>query len=258
MRIVSLVPSLTETIHAWGLGGSLVGVTKFCIRPADARMTANVVGGTKDPNVETVRLLKPDLVLADEDENKPEHLDALRSHGIKVHTTRIELVEDVARELRAIGALVGRAHEAEKMAADLSETAHQTRGVSRLLPAVRCFVPVWKRPLMSLGARTYMSDLLRTAGGENVFDDVVKKKYFTLQPEEVLARQPDAILLPTEPYRFREQDRKEFAERFELPVDQVCIVDGQAFTWFGAESEHGVRVLADALAQLRSRQTKTT
>lgn len=258
MRIVSLVPSLTETIHAWGLGGSLVGVTKFCIRPDDARMTAAVIGGTKDPNLESLKLLRPDLVLADEDENKPEHVASIQALGIKVHATRIERIEDVARELRSIGSLVGRAHEAEKMAADLSEEAHQIRGASHLLPAIRCFVPIWKNPIMTMGARTYMADLLRTAGGVNVFDDVTTKKYFAVEKEEVLMHEPDAILLPTEPYRFREQDRKFFSERFEIPLESVRVVDGQAFTWFGAESQHGLRVIADTLATLRSVASQTT
>ena len=258
MRIISLVPSLTETIHSWGLGGSLVGVTKFCVRPPDARMTAAVIGGTKDPNLDSVKLLRPDLVLADEDENKPEHLTSIQAMGIKVHTTTIELVEDVARELRDIGKLVGRQHEAEKMAADLSEAAHHLRGVSRMVPAVRCFVPIWKTPVMTMGGRTYMNDLLRIAGGANVFDDVTTKKYFTVDTEEVLMRKPDAVLLPTEPYRFREQDRKFFSERYDIPIDAVRVVDGQAFTWFGAESQHGLRVIGDVIATLRSVASQTT
>lgn len=258
MRIISLVPSITETLHAWGLGGSLVGVTKFCVRPEDARMTAAVIGGTKDPNLESVKLLRPDLVLADEDENKPEHLASIQALGIKVHTTRIETVAHVSGELREIGKLVGRAHEAEKMAADLAEEAHKIRSAAQLVPPIRCFVPIWKNPIMTLGARTYMADVLRIAGGVNVFDDVVAKKYFAVEKEEVLVHEPDAILLPTEPYRFREQDRKFFSERFELPIDAVRVVDGQAFTWFGAESQHGLRVLADAIANLRSVASQTT
>ncbi|HEX9816667.1 MAG TPA: helical backbone metal receptor, partial [Candidatus Thermoplasmatota archaeon] len=164
----------------------------------------------------------------------------------------------VARELREMGTLVGRAHEAEKMAADLSEEAHKVRGASRLVPPIKCFVPIWKTPIMTMGARTYMSDLLRTAGGANVFDDVVVKKYFAVDTEEVLAHQPDAILLPTEPYRFREQDRKFFSERFELPIESIQVVDGQAFTWFGVQSQQGLRVLADVVATLRSVASQTT
>lgn len=257
MRIVSLVPSLTETVHDLGLGGSLVGVTKFCVRPATARETATVVGGTKDPSVEKILRLKPDLVLADEDENKPEHLAALGKAGLQVHVTRIASVADVARELRALGLLLGRGHEAEKYASDLQEAVAQIRSASAVFPPIGCFVPVWKRPLMTIGARTYMSDLLRLSGGENVFEDVHSKKYFEVDTDEVRQRQPDAILLPTEPYRFREPDRNEFAERFEVPLEAVQVVDGQAFTWFGTRSLEGTRLLAETISTIRSPTPQT-
>ncbi|HLE47672.1 MAG TPA: helical backbone metal receptor [Candidatus Thermoplasmatota archaeon] len=250
MRIVSLVPSLTETVHDLGLGGSLVGVTKFCVRPVTARDTAAVIGGTKDPDVERIRQLRPELVLADEDENKPDDLRALRDAGINVHVTGIETVNDVARELRSIGLLLGVSHEAEKYAGDLQEKANQLAGAAHVGAPLACFVPIWKRPLMTMGRRTYMSDLLRTLGGRNVFDDA-EKKYFEVATEEVRVREPDAILLPTEPYRFRESDRGGFAERFEVPLDAVRIVDGQAFTWFGTHSIRGLDVLAESLAAVR-------
>jgi ABC-type Fe3+-hydroxamate transport system substrate-binding protein len=251
LRLVSLVPSLTETLHEFGVDESILGVTKFCIHPETARDTAAVVGGTKDPDVLQVLSLRPDLVLADEDENKPEHIEELRAAGVTVHVTRIETVNDVARELRTIGQLVGRAHEAEKFAADLQELAAQTRENAKLVAPVSCFVPVWKRPLMSMGGRTYMADLLRIAGAKNVFDDA-QKKYFETDADEVRTRQPDAILLPTEPYRFRESDRGFFVERFDVPLDAVRVVDGEAFTWFGTRSLDGIRVLAECVAQLRA------
>ena len=251
MRIVSLVPSLTETIHEFGLAGSVVGVTRFCVHPETARETAAVVGGTKDPDVEQIRNLRPDLVLADEDENKPEHLAALREAKIKVHVTRIGSVADVSRELRAIGAIVGRTHEAEKHAADLQEKAAQFAAAAALAAPVACFVPIWKKPAMTMGGRTYMSDLLRIVGGRNVFDEVAKK-YFEVDTDEVRIRNPDAILLPTEPYRFRESDRGFMAERFEVPLDAVRLVDGEAFTWFGTRSSAGLDVVAEAVAGLRS------
>lgn len=257
MRIVSLVPSLTETVHDLGLGGSLVGVTKFCVRPATARETAAVVGGTKDPSVEKILRLRPDLVLADEDENKPEHLADLHKAGLQVHVTRIATVADVARELRSIGLLLGHGHEAQKYAAELQEAAAHIRSASAVFSPVGCFVPVWKRPLMTIGARTYMSDLLRLSGGENVFDDVHSKKYFEVDTDEVRQRQPDAILLPTEPYRFREADRRELSERFEVPLESVRLVDGQAFTWFGTRSLEGIRALAEAISTLRSPAPQT-
>lgn len=252
MRIVSLVPSLTETLHDLGVGGSLVGVTKFCLEPETARDTAAVVGGTKDPDLDQIRNLRPDLVVADEDENRAEHLAALRAAKIRVHVTRIETLADVARELRALGQLVGRGHEAEKYAADLQEASASMRAASALAPPVNCFVPIWKKPVMTIGGRTYMSDLLWHAGGRNAFSDVSAKKYFEVEWDEVRARRCDAALLPTEPYRFREPDRQWVSERAEVPVDAIQLVDGQAFTWFGTRSLRGLQQLADAVSAIRA------
>jgi ABC-type Fe3+-hydroxamate transport system substrate-binding protein len=103
-----------------------------------------------------------------------------------------------------------------------------------------------------------MTDLLRIGGGRNVFDDVVAKKYFTVDPDEVRSRSPDAVLLPTEPYRFREQDRAEFSTRYDLPLESVQVVDGQAFTWFGTHSLRGLRVIADAVAGVRAQAPQTS
>lgn len=257
MRIVSLVPSLTETLHDLGVGGSLVGVTRFCVSPEDARETAAVVGGTKDPDLEQISNLRPDLVVADEDENRAEHLASLREAGLRVHVTRIETVPDVARELRSLGALLGRAHEAEKYAADLQEAAAQLRAASAVAPPLTCFVPIWKKPLMTIGGRTYMSDLLWHAGGRNAFADVTSKKYFEVGWDEVRSKHADAVLLPTEPYRFRESDRQWVAERAEVPMDAVRVVDGQAFTWFGTRSRSALDTIAAQVASLRE-ATKTT
>lgn len=252
MRIVSLVPSLTETLHDLGVGGSLVGVTKFCVEPETARDTAAVVGGTKDPDLEQIRNLRPDLVVADEDENRAEHLSALRAAKLRLHVTHIETLADVARELRAIGQIVGRGHEAEKYAADIQEAAASMRAASALAPPLNCFVPIWKKPVMTIGGPTYMSDLLWHAGGRNAFADVTAKKYFEVGWDEVRARGCDAVLLPTEPYRFREPDRQWISERAEVPVDAIQLVDGQAFTWFGTRSLRGLPQLAEAVSTLRA------
>lgn len=249
MRIVSLVPSLTLTLWDLGVAEHVVGVTKFCVRPEEARTRATVIGGTKDPDLARIRGLRPDLVLADEDENKPEHRKELESFS-RVHTTQIESVDDAARELQAIGRLVGREHEAEARAQKILEEAQRLQGLARLFPATRAFVPIWRKPLMTLNGATYASDLLRGAGAENVFAKA-PRKYFETTFEEVRVHEPEAVLLPTEPFRFREPHRAEFAQALGLDSARVRIVDGQALTWFGTYTEEGQRRIAEAVAALR-------
>lgn len=251
MRIVSLVPSLTLALWDLDAQRHLVGVTKFCVRPPEARAQATVVGGTKDPNLDQIRGLRPDLVLADEDENKPEHLEALATFT-RLHVTRIEGVRDVARELEAIGRLVGREHDAEARAQRILEAEQRLRTLTRVFPPVRVFVPIWRKPLMTIGGRTYMSDLVALGGGRNVFATSVRK-YFETTFDEARAQDPQAVLLPTEPYRFEARHCAEFASALGLGAAHVRLVDGQAFTWFGTSTEESLRVLPESLAALEPR-----
>lgn len=248
MRIVSLVPSLTLTLWDLGVQSAVVGVTKFCVRPEEARHRAAVVGGTKDPDVAKIRALQPDLVLADEDENKPEHLQALASFT-QVHATRIDGVADAARELAVVGRLVGREHDAEARAQNILETDRRLRTNAALFPALRVFVPIWRKPLMTMSGRTYLSDLLSAAGAQNVFRNA-PRKYFETGFDEVRAQDPEAVLLPTEPFRFREPHRHEFADALGLDPSRVRIVDGQALTWFGTPTQEGLERVPAAVAEL--------
>lgn len=250
MRIVSLVPSLTETVWELGRGPEVVGVTRFCVRPIEARQRAAVVGGTKDPDLARIRALKPDLVLVDEDENKPEHIEALRGMS-RVHATRIATVAGAARELSTVGKLLDREMDAEARAQRILERAAELRSLSRMFPPVRVFVPIWRTPLMTVDAGTYMADLVATAGGVNVFSGS-PRKYFETSFDEVRAQSPEAALLPTEPYRFREAHRAEFADALALELNRVRLVDGQAFTWFGTRTLDGLDALADAMQGVRS------
>lgn len=246
---MSLVPSLTEALWELGVGPQVVGVTKFCVHPREARDRAAVVGGTKDPDVERIRLLRPDLVLADEDENKPEHLETLRSFA-QVHVTRVGTVRDACTELAAIGRLVGREHDAEARAQTILEHAAELKAVAATFPPWRVFVPIWRTPLMTIDARTYMADLVAHAGGRNLFMGVARK-YFETTFDEVRAQEPQAALLPTEPYRFREAHRAAFAQALDLPLDRVRLVDGEDFTWFGTRTLAGLDAVARALQEAR-------
>lgn len=250
MRIVSLVPSLTETLWDLGVGPSVIGVTKFCVHPRDARLKAAVVGGTKDPDLVLIQGLRPDLIIADEDENKPEHIEALRAAGRRVHVTKVSTVRDAAMAVAEIGRLVGREHDAEAKSQRILERAAELKAVTSVFAPLRVFIPIWRRPLMTLDATTYMADLAAIAGAKNLFTGS-PRKYFTTTFDEVRAQAPDAVLLPTEPYRFREEHRAEFAQALDLALDKVPIIDGEAFTWFGVRTLQGLDALAAAVRGLR-------
>ena len=212
-RVVSLVPSVTETLLAWGV--TPVACTRFCEQPDLPH-----VGGTKDPDVAGIVEVRPDLVVLCVEENRREDADALTEAGVATAALSIDGVADVAPALRMLAGLVG-------VDPDGVEEADTTAPVGERL---RAFVPVWKRPWMSLAGGTYGSSLLASVGVDNVFADA-DDRYPTVTLEDARARRPDVVLAPSEPYPFRERHVPLLAE-----VAPVVLVDGQDLFWWGVRT----------------------
>ncbi len=212
-RVISLVPSVTETLLAWGV--TPVACTRFCEQPDLPH-----VGGTKDPDVAAIVELRPDLVVLCVEENRREDADALTEAGIATAALSIDGVADVAPALRMLAGLVGVDAGGVQ---DLDATAP-------VAERLRAFVPVWKRPWMSLAGGTYGSSLLATIGVDNVFADA-DDRYPTVTLEEARVRRPDVVLAPSEPYPFRERHVPLLAE-----VAPVVLVDGQDLFWWGVRT----------------------
>jgi ABC-type Fe3+-hydroxamate transport system substrate-binding protein len=213
-RVVSLVPSVTETLLAWGV--TPVGVTRFCEAPG-----VTAVGGTKNPDVAAIGRLHPDLVVMDKEENRSEDADALRDRGIVVHVTQVRALTDVAPTLAGLAAAIG-------VAASGGE--EPLLAPSRSEPRPLAWVPIWRRPWMSIGAATYGSSLLAAAGIANVYDDAAEP-YPTVSLADAAGRGPDVVLAPSEPYPFKERHRGELET-----VAPVVFVDGQDLFWWGTRT----------------------
>jgi ABC-type Fe3+-hydroxamate transport system substrate-binding protein len=212
-RVVSLVPSVTETLLAWGV--TPVACTRFCEQPDLPH-----VGGTKDPDVAGIVDLRPDLVVLCVEENRREDADALAEAGITMVALSIDSVADVAPALRSLAGLVGVDPDR------VEEIDTRPQSDERL----RAFVPVWKRPWMSLAGGTYGSSLLATIGVDNVFADA-DDRYPTVSLEAARDRRPDVVLAPSEPYPFGERHIPLLAE-----VAPVVLVDGQDLFWWGVRT----------------------
>jgi ABC-type Fe3+-hydroxamate transport system substrate-binding protein len=232
-RIVSLVPSLTETLFALGAGTAVVGVTRFCEEPARALAGVTRVGGTKNPDVRAIRALQPDLVVASSEENRREDVEALIGAGLDVLVTHFPTVAD---------ALSGVALLARRIGGEVRVDAQPWwRDAARLVAAprrarpVRYFCPIWRNPYMVARSDTYLADLLRVAGGESVFADSGSLHYATADLDELSGLQPDVVLLPDEPYRFAPRHLADLNGRGIAAVErgQVFFVDGKALTWYG-------------------------
>lgn len=229
-RIVSLVPSLTETLFAFGVGERVVGRTRYCTQPPRAVGKIAKVGGTKKVDVQRVLGLDPDLVVAVKEENTREDVETLASAGVPIFLGAPETVAGAVEMLREI---------AERVEAPLAEDvlAPVERAVKRLRTRRgeprRVFVPIWKRPYMSVGSDTYVHDVLATCGGENAFGD--RKRYPVVTLQEIQAARPEVILLPDEPYPFSAEDLPEFYA-LDVPAvrrDRIHLVDGKLLTWYG-------------------------
>ncbi|HMM35145.1 MAG TPA: helical backbone metal receptor [Thermoanaerobaculia bacterium] len=230
MRIVSLCPSTTETLVALGLGRSLVGVTRYCVHPREALDGIPRVGGTKDPDHAAIAALEPDLVLCNAEENREADVAALAArHRVDVsHPTR---VADVPPLLCRLGSLTGCEPVAEGWARRVEERIAAARPAAR---PVRFVYLIWKGPWMAAAAGTYISDLLETFGGVNVFPRE-RGPWPRTDEAELAALAPELVVLPDEPFRFAEKERTLFREL--LPRARVELVSGDDLCW------HGVRTL---------------
>ena len=226
-RVVSLVPSITETLLGWGVAP--VAVTRFCEVEGIA-----TVGGTKNPDVEAIASLRPDLVLMDEEENRAEDAEQLRARGVPVHATRVRSVADALEAMAGLAALVG-----------ADEPAGGPTDIRRAPMQLSAWVPIWRRPWMTVNGDTYGSDLLAASGFENVFA-ADADRYPTVGLDDVAARGPDVVLAPSEPYRFSERHRAELEQ-----VAPVEFVDGRDLFWWGVRT-------VGALGRLRALAVRLT
>lgn len=253
-RIVSLVPSVTETLFALGLGERVVGVTDWCIHPADGLAGVTRVRGTKNPDCALIAELAPDLILANLEENREIDVRRLRERGLTVWVDYPRTVEDALEHVRALARLGAAAAAREAIMAPLERAlaAAAARSASSLRP-VRAFVAVWKNPLMTLNRDTYAHDLLAHAGIVNVFADAAGR-YPRVTLEEVAALEPELVLLPDEPYRFTEEDARELAHGAlaatpAARTDRIVVVDGTLPFWPGPRTARALELLAALAAR---------
>ncbi len=248
-RIVSLVPSLTETLFALGCGQAVVGVTRYCTEPTGTVERITRVGGTKNPDLQRIRALHPDLVLVNAEENRKEDFEALEGAGLNVFVSFTHRAREVNDLLRKLGALAGTSTAARRMGGELTQTLAQVETVHSA-PRPRIFCPIWKNPWMSFNRDTYADDMLWLAGGQNVCRDSAER-YCQVSLADIAAEQPEVILLPDEPYVFRRKDLQDLEPLRETAAFQrkrVHFIDGKALSWYGPRTARSLRYLQALLA----------
>ncbi|MGI8549524.1 MAG: cobalamin-binding protein [Dehalococcoidia bacterium] len=256
-RIVSLVPSLTETLFTYGLGASVVGATRYCVEPAAAVEQLAKVGGTKNPELEAIVVLRPDLIIASAEENRKEDIEALIDRGLSVFVTMPATVMEAWRMLVELAQLLDAEEQARPMLAELEQTLAELQGRAEGNTAVRYFCPIWRRPFMTSGPDTYAYDLLRLCGGTSVCGEG-EARYFAVDLAEVAAARPEVILLPDEPYPFSERHKADFAPYHEMPAvanGRIYCIDGKLLTWYGQRTAGGIRMMQRLLVRTAPERT---
>jgi ABC-type Fe3+-hydroxamate transport system substrate-binding protein len=241
-RVVSLCPSITETIVAIGGLKCLAGVTRYCTRPKGMLWGLPRVGGTKSPDLARILDLTPDLVFANAEENRREDVEALRAAGIDVDVTLPKTVAAVPEAIRGWGRKLGTSDEAEALA-DRVEKAWKDLEARKPASTFRYAYWIWKDPWMTVSNDTYVADLLRLAGGENVYGSE-PARYPTTTPSESLARGARVHIFSSEPYPFNEERHTELVEKaFGLQIRRL-FVDGDDFCWHGVRTIDGLKAVA--------------
>ena len=233
-RIVSLIPSITEILFALGVGEAVAGCTIFCTEPRDGVTGKTKVGGEKNPKLELIRELGADLVIANIEENLREHVETLRAWGIAVYVTYPRTVAAGIGLVAELGALTGAEDEGRRIAQDLG----------RRLDGVRV------RGQGRAPARdTYIDDMLSLCGGANIFAGL-PQRYPEVTLEAVAGARPEVILLPDEPYHFRQVHVKDFSAYPEMPAvrdGRIHLMDGKLLSWYGPRIARALDVLPDLL-----------
>ncbi|GAA4328504.1 helical backbone metal receptor [Streptomyces venetus] len=234
MRVVSLVPSLTEAV-ARSAPGTLVGVTDWCTHPPGLDVAR--VGGTKNPKTDRILSLAPDLVIANEEENRAPDLAALRAAGVAVLVTEVRDVPQAFRELARVLDACGVASRPRW----LDEAEATWSSLPRPDTRRTAVVPIWRRPWMVLGRDTFAGDVLARLGIDHL-QAAHPDRYPRIPLDDLRACEPDVVILPDEPYRFTADDGPEA-----FPGLPCALVSGRHLTWYGPSLAEAPRVLERAL-----------
>ena len=223
MKIISLVPSITEALFDFGLSEKeIIGRTKFCIHPENAVQKVEIIGGTKNLNISKIKSLNPDLIIANKEENVKEQIEELQK-DFKVLVTNISNLEDNYYLLKTLGNLLGKQEIAQKFNLKIYEILAKFSDLKKK----KCAYLIWKNPYMTVGFDTFIHDILDKIGFQNIFK--YEKRYPEISVEDLKAA--DYIFLSSEPFPFQQKHIDELQK--ELLDAKIFLVDGEAFSWYG-------------------------
>jgi ABC-type Fe3+-hydroxamate transport system substrate-binding protein len=251
-RVVSLCPSITETLVAIGGLKRLAAATRFCVRPEGLLWGLPRIGGTKNPDIPRILALKPDLVFVNEEENRIEDVRALEEAGVEVDATFPRTVSEVPGAIRRWGSRMGEGSEseAEALARRIEDELKGLEAEPTGVPFLYAYW-IWKDPWMTISDDTYVADLLRLAGGVNVFGRETER-YPAMTPEASLERGADVHFFPSEPYPFRREKHEPLSEQLFGKERVRLFVEGDDYCWHGVRTLEGLKAMRHLRKRLES------
>ncbi|MCY7422590.1 MAG: helical backbone metal receptor [Chitinophagaceae bacterium] len=271
-RIISLVPSQTELLYTLGLDDEVIGITKFCIHPEHWFANKTRIGGTKTINIEKIKSLRPDLVIANKEENVKEQIGALQEF-VTVWLSDVNNLEDALDMIERIGSLTGRNEAAIKLVQQVKQSFEQigvnaikNNGIAQYLPLenvesiastdlrqhlyqpIKIAYVIWKNPYMTVGGDTFIGDMIRRCGFENVFEE--QHRYPIIELQELTDLDCRLLLLSSEPFPFTQKHIDAIQEQ--LPQVNILLVDGEMFSWYGSRLVQSASYFKQLITQIQT------
>jgi ABC-type Fe3+-hydroxamate transport system substrate-binding protein len=225
-KIICLVPSITEYLFDLGLENNIIGITKFCIKPKNKVKNVSKIGGTKQLKLQLIDELKPDLIIANKEENIKSEIEYLcKKHT--VYISDVNTINEAYKMMLDIGVLTSKENESKKI---VTEIKHVFNDIKNLFKNINVVYFIWKKPYMLCGDNTYINSVLTHLGFKNLINHL--DRYPQIEVTKLIELNPDVCLLSTEPYPFNEKDCLEL--NTVLAFNKSIIVDGEMFSWYGS------------------------
>ena len=243
-RIVSLVPSQTELLFDLGLNAETIGITKFCIHPESWFKTKERIGGTKTVNFDKIHLLKPDLIIANKEENVKEQIESL-ALNYPVWLSDVNNLPNALQMIEDIGILTGKSADANTLITGIKKAFNK---MPKIKKPVKTAYLIWRKPYMTVGIDTFINDMLQQCGFENIFSD--KKRYPEINMEDLRIAGCQLLLLSSEPYPFKQKHIDQLSTQ--LPGIKILLADGEFFSWYGSRLQQSPSYFKRLITQIQS------
>jgi ABC-type Fe3+-hydroxamate transport system substrate-binding protein len=236
-RIVSLVPSQTELLFDLGLDEEVVGITKFCIHPEHWLREKIIVGGTKNFQIKRIKALQPDLIIANREENTQELIEEL-ALDYPIYISDINNIEDALHMIADVGKLTGKSTLAEGLISDIKNSRKELSSTNQSKKS--CYYFIWKNPWLTVGGDTFINTMIEEAGFVSLSKNQARYPEIDL---DYIDKQPDFLLLSSEPYPFKQEDAVFLQIKF--PASKILFVDGTYFSWYGSRMKDTFQYMAN-------------